>query len=763
MLAESMRRRPDVWLAVALVTLWSVLHLAYAKVLILHDSWSHIFPFVYNVTKQAACGSLPNWLGMVDNGSPHIIYVISFSLVQIVRVPLLYLMSCTHPDLGVAMYLYKAQIYLTYLIFALSTYVLGRVLFTLRITATYLLGATLFAGLCLDSAHSNQVVSILFWVPWMLIAAVQYHRNAQHLEATRYLNAFILFFCLQILDQYPHFIVLAAGVAGGLYVYLEPGAPRLLLGRRLLRLWPGLLVVLVAAGQLLVVKFAIADYAPSLRSDLIVDPRSFGETGFVQPTALIGTFFPLAFMSGFETLTDAMGRLLGTMLGRPTAARLFIFRLDSLVFFVGMIPACLALIFAMQPGSNKLRTGWAAFTVILLLVSLQQSKLYLLLFHVPFFNVFRSYFLYIVFVAFAVLVMSAYGLDALLGATPEQRRAMFRRGAAVLLALTGLCAIGIGVLIGFSANPAALLRRLALPLVADIILIVVALVTVRFFCNARDVNRAAIGLLAALALFQSIHVVVSYTLLGTGADAALANAGLEAADRVAVSTPVADASGNPRKLCTRFAQCYLSQRHTVSLNTDLQGTFLRHRDEPVFQPGLARPVAEALAGLTHPAYWFSLTVVGYDSKAQLVASLNGAAATLGESLANATNVKSIDLDRLGIAGSASLANARIDRIEQRPDAIRIAYRTDQPAYLNAAINFDHHWRASVNGQAVATVPANFGSTALRVPAGSGVVELTYRNHASDYFFWSRYGLMLLSLVAVALLIRRAVNPSSSRV
>jgi hypothetical protein len=752
--------RYDIPAAIFLVALWSAVHLAHSGILIVHDSWSHIFPLVYNVTKQAACGALPGWLGMVDNGSPHVLYVISFSLTQIIRVPLLYLMSCTHLDVVQAMYLYKVQIYVTYLVFALSTYLLGRMLFQHRIAAVYLLGATLFAGLCLDSAHSNQVVNMLFWVPWMLMAAVLYHRHADSVAGAWYLNAFALFFCLQALDQYPHFIILATAVAAMLYFFLEPRSLRTIVVRHGLRLWPAFLIALITAGQLLVVKQAIADYMPSLRSDLVVDPRTFGETGFVQPTALIGTFFPLSFMTGFDVLADAMGGLLARLLGRPTG-RMFIFRLDSLVFYVGMIPAALTFVFVCYPGLKKIRIGWVVFTAILFLVSLQQSKIYLLLFHVPFFNVFRSYFLYIMFVAFAVLVMSGYGLDVLLSSPAKQKRAMFRRAVGWLLFAAALSAAGLGMLIAYASSPLALLRSMAFPLVVDLALIAAAILSLYHFCYARDPQKAAIVLLLVLGVSQGIYFSGSYRVLGTTVAQAYNDFGLDDTDRMRQAESFSDANVFRRKLCTKFAQCYLSQHDTVSLNTDLQGTFLRHRDEPVFQRELVRPVQEALAGLTHPVFWLSRGAVIYHDRSELLAALNARQSNIQELLGEAVYIRSSDIDTVGKVQRSPGTHAKISHLSRGPDNIALSYESDGPVYLNAAVNYDPGWRIEINGQEGVLVKGNVGGITALLPAGGGNVRLHYENRASDFFFFSRFGFLIVSLLAMAWIWKSAANSDLS--
>jgi len=191
-------------LLLALCATWLLLHLAYAQTLIFHDSWKHGFPLIFGIVKQSQCGVLPSWFGMIDNGSPLIIYLVSVSLTQVVLLPFLYLMGCLHPDVIPAMYAYKLEIYLSYLIFSFGMYLLGRVLFRHALAAAYLLAATLFSGMSLDNAHSSQIVSIVFWVPWILICVVLAFRDVGSRLFLPYVNAAVLLTCAQLLDQYPH-------------------------------------------------------------------------------------------------------------------------------------------------------------------------------------------------------------------------------------------------------------------------------------------------------------------------------------------------------------------------------------------------------------------------------------------------------------------------------------------------------------------------------------------------------------------------------
>lgn len=732
------------YLLIVSVTTWLAIHLWFGDVLILHDSWKHIFPIVYAVAQNASCGSLPAWLGSVDNGSSTLIYTISFSLTQIVRVPLLYFWSCAHPEVIDAMYMYKAQIYLTYFLFSASMYVLGRVLFTHRIAAAYLCSATLFAGLCLDSAHSNQIVSELFWVPWILIASVLYHRNFESRRGVNFLNLATIFFCIQLLDHYPHLIVIGTAISLLIYAWFVPSAFRIA-PSHFPRLWPALIVLVLTAAHLLIIKQSISEYSPSLRSDLIVNPNNFGETGFVQLTALIGGFLPNTFMAGFDVFGDSMAATLQHAFGKPMG-RKFIFRLDTLLFFVGVIPALLAIAFAIGYKDRKIRKGWLIFATVCFLVSLQQSKLYMLMFHVPFFNVFRGYFLYIVFVVFAVLVMGAYALDQLIGSPKEEREALAKRAIIWFLAFTAVSALAlVGLILGMPER-IAFVHTLLAPLALDVVLLLAGIVAFRKLARASTPHLVSVLLVLGLVLPQAAYFAKSYHAVGLSVAEVYAGYGIERNDDTG---PAVGAEGIVRKLCMKFAQCYLSASPTVSLQTDLEGTFLRNRNEPVFQKGLARPAVEALTGIAQPPVWLSVGTKTYSNGAELVHALNAASGNVINLLRSTTFVTVDDQKWTQQPDVDSVPSGRLLSINRSRDGLRAEYQSETPLFMNAAVNFSPYWRASVDGRPATLVRGNFGGMVAPVPAGRHIVQFEFSDPYHDFVIYSRYFLLIIAIFAAA--------------
>jgi hypothetical protein len=729
---------------------WAALHLAFGTTLIYHDSWIHNFPLVFHAARNDACGALPHWLFGVDSGYPTVIQAISTTIMQPFRLLAMLAMSCMDLQVIDALYVQKMQVYVAYLVFAFGMYVMGRVLFRARLSATYLFAATLFTGLSLQSAHSDQAVNIVFWIPWTVAAVALAARQSSPGARALYLNVAALLFCVQLLDQYPHFTIVAGGVGLALYLFFDR---RLLVGGRalLVRLGPAVLFVVAAGIELWIVRQAIADYRPSLRADVVIDPRSFGETGFAQPTALIGVFFPTSFISAFDELAAGLRAWLAAH-GVRSGISGFMYRLDSLFFVVGLLPALLAAAFLLSAEDRRKRWGWGLFSAAMLAISLQQSGLYLLMFRLPFFNVFRSYGLFLCHAVFGFLVLSAYGMDALASLTPEERRALARRA----LRWTGLVAITAALgfaVIGSLLSRSALLRTLGVPLLLDAALLGVSM---WLFWRCLRAPHVGGGLVATVVGVQGLSLAAAYVVLGISTPAALEKMGADPAARAEMSALRPDST---RAVCRIFAQCYLSATDTTSLSQSLQGSFLRSREAALYQPGLAPPVVAALAGTTHPAFWTSANAAGYTSKEEMIGRLNAHQGDIGAYLQEAVQVTESDLPRLGSRATALGTRARIESIVRGKDEVQVRYESDRPFLMNAALTYDKSWVAAVDGRRAAVLRGNFDGLAVQVPAGSHTLVLSYASAASTWFFATRY--VLVALGCAALLFLALMRPKST--
>jgi hypothetical protein len=748
---------PIVW-CVLLVSLWIGLQIVFYERFIYHDLWRVGFPILFSVGRQTTCTGLPLWLSGPDTGSLLVIYAINSSLTHLLRLPGLWAIGCFGLSVVPAMYLTKVQIIASYLALSGSIFVLGCVLFERRLSAIYLLVTTMYAGLFLDAMHSDQVIYILFWIPWMIVCSVLAHRHREQRAGGWYLNGAIFFLCLAALEQYPHFPLLMAVVGGAWYLALWPREARSLVRLHWWRLWPAAIVLLVTILQLIIVREGVTAYRPGANRELAVDPRLFDETGFTQPTALIGSFLPLGFLAGFERLAGGAASWIAAH-GWATTRRGFIFRLDSLLFNLGFIPTVFFIAFSIRPGRRRIRAWWLGWSLVVFLVSAQPSRLYLVLFHLPFFDVFRAYFLYVVLVALALLVMSGYGVDAYLTLGRQDRGRLVRQSLGITAVLTvgaGACIVWLLRQGGLGASGA-----MAWSLSTDALLVAVGASAVWACSRSERAERSVWVLITILALSQAIYFAGAYRLVGVPQRKMTARYELDDADGTSLPPEIAaDPDRFRRKECSSFAECYLSLRDTVTVRLlagEWRTTFFRSEDDAIFQHGLALPVVEALSGVTHPVFWLSRAVEPYRDTKELVERLNAHREKIGAYLDEFVGIAAADAKALESGTVRPSNRLALSRLERGHDVVRLAYVADGGAILNAAITYDRHWIARVNGTRLPVVRGNFNGLAVQLPPGRGTAELVYRSWESVAFFGSRGVLLLVAIVVAGTLSRKALS------
>ena len=403
----------------------------------------------------------------------------------------------------------------------------------------------------------------------------------------------------------------------------------------------------------------------------------------------------------------------------------------------------------------RLRLGAALWLAVLLAVSLQQSRLYLLLFYyVPFFDIFRSYFLFVLFAVLGLLVTSAYGFDAVMSLPDEERRLVVRRAGLALLVLVVAALVALLALLAFVPEPVTALLPLEGPLARDLLLVAVAYPALVYAAWPRVApQRRGLAFLAVLALSQVVYTAAAYPEVAVAEPGLLARFGLAPeALRPLAAAVRDDPNAVQRKGCDKYAECYLAARPTASLRRDLDGTFLRARRDPVFAEHLDPPVVEALKGLTLPIFWTSRGVEEVDSAAALAELLDAHDADIAHYLRETVFVRKAGLARLAAsraAGTVWADHAELIGVGWGRDAVRLSYRADKPVLLNASITCTPDWRARVNGTEVPVICANFDGLLVPLPPGAGTLELSYRDRASDFVFATRYVLLALALFAIA--------------
>jgi hypothetical protein len=744
------------WLVVGSIVVWLCLQAVHWRSFIYHDAWRHNFPRLYSMTKLSGCGDLPRWNGTVDSGWPVIIETVSSATTNAFRVPALFLNGCLQLDVIPALFLYKAEILGMWLVLAGGMYVLGRTLFKNRLSAAFLFAAVLFASMGLDDLDSDQDAVILFWLPWILTSAVQAHRNRSNFRGALYFNATVLFLCLQAFDHYPHFPLVIGTVGAGLYVLLFPGACWEFVRRQALWLWPAAIPLLITGAEMLIFKNAITGYIPSQRGDLIIDLSQNGESGWVQPTVLLTSFLPLGTLAGFDPLAHNMEQWLQAH--GINGHNLFIFRPNSLIYYMGFIPTVFCAAFALRPCAWRVKMWWLSFTAIIFAISVQETQISFWMFHhLPFFDVFRTYSLFGLFPVFGVLIMSGYGVDAFLSLGPAARRRLIRGGLVVVSVATILAGSYLVALLRWQSVGEAVMDQIVAGLACDILIGLTGGLALWFASRSASPRPSIVGLTALMIVTSVGYDQVVYRFLGIPLGDVLSNYGLHDDDRVKLAPEVAaDPNAYHRDQCNAFGQCYLSQRDSASLRRDDQGTFLRSSNEAVFQDGLATEVVRALSGITHPVFWVTPTVKPYATRQDLTNELNIHKQDIGTYLDQVTYVPAAELTQVGQTGSNVVADARLLSLSRGKDAIHLTYTSVAPAYLNAAIIHDPAWAATVNGQSVQVLDSNFGGLLVPLPTGGGDIVLQYRSPATDFFFYSRYALAIVGVGVVLAIVSQGL-------
>lgn len=753
MFETASNRRLEILSVVLVVLVWALLHVAFRDTFIFHDTYNHNFPQTYEVAKNSSCGQLAYWLSS-DTGSPTAIYAISFSLTEIFKNTLVHLWSCTLPSPLDAMFIYKATVFVAYLGFALGMYVLGHLLFRHWLSALYLLTAALFTGSCLQSHHSDEVAYMMFWVPWCvaaLVMALRHLRSGEVGSAAAYLNLAALFFCIELIDMYPHIPALAAVYAGLIYLVLYRADLLRPLIRVLPRLWPALIVVGLTVVVLYAVERQIFLFQPQhSRTTITVTPDQFGQTGFMQPSALFGWLFPLGFTAGFEEIASRY------------VWRGFIYRLDLLLIYIGTVPLFLALSLLPGGGNRRAALGWFLFALLMALTSMQPTGFYFAIFQLPFFNLFRSYIHFWDYTVIAFLVVSAYGFDRIAMAPADQRVAILR---ATFVMSAGLIVAGLATLIVFIMGAQGYgpgLRAYLWPIAGDVAIILIALGAIAAGTRRSVLSgqAAAIAVLA-MVITQTIYFIGVYGLLGEPSQVTFARYKMD--QRMLTPLDAADWSAPDRIRrvpCEKTTGCNLAQRPAASLRTDTDGSFFRDLQSPILRKDLPDPVKLALAGVTAPILWATGSLTPLPSLTALDEALAQYGGDLAMLLTRTTYVVGSAGSAIGPA-AAPAANSppQISFSDMKVSTNQISFRSSASAegFANLSVTASNGWTASVGGAAAPIIRGFYNYVTVKVPAGESQVVLNYWDGLDAYLFRSRTALVLIALFGAAWLAWRVAR------
>ena len=733
------KRSIHLW-AVLPVLIWLFVQYLFFDTFIFHDTWNHNFPQTYEVSKASSCMQFAYWLPS-DTGTPTVIYAISFSLTQVIKAILIHVWSCTHPTPYSAMLTYKGIAIFSYLLFSAGMFVLGKVLFRQRLTAIYLMSGSLFAGACLQGQHSDEVIYILFWVPWCATALVLASKNLHgylnpHLPFF-YFNIGALLFCLCLMDMYPHIPALAAVYAAVICAILYGCNQNFIARNTLHQLWPMATVLLLTILGLYCIEQQIFLFQPQhSRTAITLTPDQIGQTAFTQPSALFGSLFPLSFTAGFDEIASRY------------VWKGFIYRLDLLLIYIGTIPFFLSISLLFSNKSRRATFGWLVFTIMLAATSMQTTGFYYAIFHLPFFNLFRSYFHFWDYVVFSFLVLSAYGFENVMQCNLGERIKILKKTfiASFAIYIIGFTSLVLFIIRATGHGPGlgSYLWEIAL----DATIIIGSLLSISIGINKKiSSNKIGVILIGFLIFTQTIYISHIYLMLGEKSEKTFSRY----QTNIELLTPIADnkwdlAGEITRIQCEKASGCNLSQRPATSLKDDTDGSFFRDLHSPIIRKNLPANIKSSLAGVTFPILWATPSITylpSYEALDTIIINTNN-----DNILKNTTYVINPIANFEYIKSTHEKLNISFSNMKITPNNISFEYNSNSQGYVNISTTANNGWKATLNGYDVPIIRSYYNYMTIKINPGEGQITLNYSNSLDKYFFWSRNFLALLGLVCM---------------
>jgi len=228
-------------------------------------------------------------------------------------------------------------------------------------------------------------------------------------------------------------------------------------------------------------------------------------------------------------------------------------------------------------------------------------------------------------------------------------------------------------------------------------------------------------------------------------------------NKISIENTVSSNDTFTKYSCTYFASCYLSLSPSTSINTDLNGTFLRNKNEPIFYSNeIGLEQAKKLMGIEGNPVWIDTTYTPVKSYAEVASLIKNKTNIDKEELPNFIHTNQAPPNN---KGSKLYLHAQISKWSS--EKIDISYSAPFSSYIFLPINFDKNWKATIGDQSLNIYAANLGGLAISAPASSGKNIVLKRNDPEVNFLWaSRIALILLSGCFLIFLIRMTLKEAN---
>jgi hypothetical protein len=188
----------------------------------------------------------------------------------------------------------------------------------------------------------------------------------------------------------------------------------------------------------------------------------------------------------------------------------------------------------------------------------------------------------------------------------------------------------------------------------------------------------------------------------------------------------------------------------VSISQDSNGTFLRNKLEPIFfREKIGEEFYKEFSGLNNKLVWISTEVKAKKTVGEIIEIFYK---NKFNSELKVNNFIVSDKD-----WSYEYKNdidSKVNLEKWKGNEIILNYQSKSPSFLFLPLNYDGHWRASIEGSVTPLdiFQANIGNSAIYVPAGSGKIFMKYQNELSNIVFILRLLTILFSALCMIFII-----------
>lgn len=348
------------------------------KFRVLHDNWIHAYPLFHFLNDSIVqTGAMPYWNPYIDGGQPTFLSLNNYFLFHLPHLIAYLIYPFIYKHISTLL-LYWWVIIMSNLLFSLGCYFLFRLLFSNWQACLFGFIVCLFSGITAGTLHQEQIMASSFYIPWAWGGLIIFSRTKKMVWGI--LSSVLI--GISLINHYPHLIVYFWAILLISFLVIRWSDFRCMWRASwkqwLFMLAIGIPIILIIASPTFVL---YGEY-----KSLVVSPYRMGENIAVTYDYLVKSKDTNSM--SFNTLFHYIFPKTSFDLSLLGYFRLF--PLDSLIFYIGLLPLFFAA-YELFRGTSSSRKVYALSAVIMFFFALGANSYgyYLLYKFLPFANLQR--------------------------------------------------------------------------------------------------------------------------------------------------------------------------------------------------------------------------------------------------------------------------------------------------------------------------------------------------------------------------------------